>query len=60
VASKSKNTSAEIRDIRSRAAECARQAANANTEEVRDKFLALEKKWLRLAQRHQTSRDLKK
>ena len=33
---------------------------NANTKELRDKFLALEKKWLRMAQRHQTSRDLKK
>jgi hypothetical protein len=56
----SKTTSAEIRDFHSRAEECARQAVNANTKELRDKFLALEKKWLRMAQRHQTSRELKK
>jgi hypothetical protein len=40
----SKTTSAEIRDFRSRAEECARQAANANTKELRDNFLALEQK----------------
>jgi hypothetical protein len=56
----SKTTSAEIRDIRSRAEECARRAADAKTKQVRDRFLALEQKWRRMAQRHQTSRDLKK
>jgi hypothetical protein len=50
-------TSAEIRDFRSRADECARQAANAHNKELRDKFLALEKKWRQMAQRHQASRD---
>jgi hypothetical protein len=56
----SNTTSAEIRDFRSRAEESARQAANANTKELRDNFLALEQKWLRMAQRYQTSRNLKK
>jgi hypothetical protein len=51
-----KTVTGEIRDCRTRAEECARKAAHAKTKELRDKFLTLEKKWLRMADRQEALR----
>jgi len=51
-----KTVAGEIRDYRARAQECARKAANAQTKQLRDKFLTIEKKWLRMADRQEALR----
>jgi hypothetical protein len=48
-----KTISAEMRDWRARAEENARKAASAKYKELRDKYLALEQKWLRMAKRQE-------
>jgi hypothetical protein len=42
-----------MRDWRARAEENARKAASAKYKELRDKYLALEQKWLRMAKRQE-------
>lgn len=45
----------EIRHARERAGECARKAQEAQTEEARKDFLALQHHWLALASRYEVS-----
>jgi hypothetical protein len=56
---KSQDVSEEIRGCLRHAEECARKAREANKPKLREDFLEMERRWLRLAHSYQFAKKLK-